>query len=109
MIFSILKAILFGRKCTGIVTGYEMRRTYRGVDYYRYIVTVNSDKKYISAENLAVYDGRKPTKHSNCEVDVYCCDDSRVCTLYSLREAVMFLALILLLLMLIMIFGVLLK
>ncbi len=62
MIFPILKAVLFGRKCTGIVTGYEIRRTYRGVDYYRYIVTAN-DKKYISAENLAVYDGRKPTKH----------------------------------------------
>lgn len=41
MIFSILKAVLFGRKCTGIVTGYEIRRTYRGVDYYRYIVTAN--------------------------------------------------------------------
>ena len=69
----------------------------------------DNDKKYISAENLAVYDGRKPTKHLNCEVDVYCCDDSRVCTLYSLRETVMFLAVILLLLMLILIFGVLLK
>ena len=31
MIFSILKAVLFGRKCTGIVTGYEIRRTYRAL------------------------------------------------------------------------------
>lgn len=108
MIFSILKAVFFGRKCTGIVTGYEICKTYRSIDYYRYIVTAN-DKKYISAENLAVYDGRKPAKHLNCEVDVYCCDDSRVCTLYSLREMLMFLAVILLLLMLILIFGVLLK
>lgn len=108
MIFSILKAVFFGRKCTGIVTGYEIRRTYRCVDYYRYIVTAN-DKNYISAENLAVYDGRKPTKHLNCEVDVYCCDDSGICTLYSLREMLMFLAVILLLMILILIFGVLLK
>ena len=108
MIFLILKAVSFGKKSTGIVTGYEICKTYRGIDYYRYIVTAN-DKNYISAENLAVYDGRKPTKHLNCEVDVYCCDDSRVCTLYSLRETVMFLAVILLLMILILIFGVLLK
>ena len=108
MIFLILKAVSFGKKSTGIVTGYEICKTYRSIDYYRYIVTVN-DKKYISAENLAVYDGRKPAKHLNCEVDVYCCDDSGVCTLYSLREILMFLAVILLLLMLILIFGVLLK
>ncbi len=108
MIFLIFKAIFFGRKCTGIVTGYEIYKTYRSIDYYRYIVTAN-DKKYISAENFAVYDGRKPAKHLNCEVDVYCCDDIGVCTLYSLREMLMFLAVILLLLMLILIFGVLLK
>lgn len=108
MIFSILKAILFGRKCTGIVTGYEIRRTYRGVDYYRYIVAAN-DKKYILAENLAVYDGRKPAKYLNCEVDVYCCDDSGICTLYSLREMLMFPAATMLLLMLVLIFGILLK
>ena len=108
MIFSIFKAVFFGRKCTGIVTGYEICKTYRSIDYYRYIVIAN-DKKYISAENFAVYDGRKPAKHLNCEVDVYCCDDSVVCTLYSLREMLMFLAVILLLLMLILIYGVLLK
>ena len=82
MIFSVLKAFCFGRKFTGVVTGYEICKTYRGVDYYRYIVTVNSEK-YISAEYLAVYDGKKPAKHLNCEVDVYCCDDRGVCTLYS--------------------------
>lgn len=108
MIFLIFKAVFFGKKSTGIVTGYEICKTYRSIDYYRYIVTVN-DKKYISAENFAVYDGRKPAKHLNCEVDVYCCDDGGVCTLYSLREMLMFLAVILLLLMLILIFGVLLK
>lgn len=90
------------------MTGYEICKTYRSIDYYRYIVIAN-DKKYISAENFAVYDGRKHAKHLNCEVDVYCCDDSVVCTLYSLREMLMFLAVILLLLMLILIFGVLLK
>lgn len=91
MIFSVLKAALFGRKCTGIVTGYEICRTYRGVDYYHYIVTVNSVTKFISAENFAVYDGRKPTKHLNCEVDAYCCADSGVCTLYSPADMAVFL------------------
>lgn len=41
MIFLILKAVFFGKKSTGIVTGYEICKTYRSIDYYRYIVTVN--------------------------------------------------------------------
>lgn len=53
MLFKIIEAVLFGKKFTGTVTGYELCRTYRSVEYYRYMVEVNIDgniRKFLSAE-----------------------------------------------------------
>ena len=98
MLFKILKAILFGKKCVGTVIGYEACKSYRGVDYYRYIVEVKIGgevKKLLSAENFGKYDGRKPTKHINCEVTVYCSADGEICTLYSPADMLVFLSAVL--------------
>ena len=95
MLFKVLGAVLFGKRFTGTVTGYELCRTYRSVEYYRYMVEVNINgniRKFISAEAFGAYDGRKPQKHLNCEVTVYCRPDSGICTLYSPADMLVFLS-----------------
>lgn len=84
MLISVLRAVLFGRKVTGTVCGYESAGIYRSVESFRYIVMLKMSGESIkvkSAESFKQWDGKEPSRHFGCEITVYYYEKSDVCTL----------------------------